>query len=110
MPEQVPVLYEDQECIVFNKPAGLLTIPTDKNEKERNLVQLVRDQAGEGLHPAHRLDRDTTGVILFAKSKDIQQKLMDSFKEKAVRKTYIAFAHGHVKPLEGKIRIPVKDL
>jgi len=61
------------------------------------------------LHPAHRLDRDTSGVILFAKGKDHQQTLMQAFKEKKVKKTYIAFAHGHIKESEGKIKIPIKD-
>ena len=108
MPEPVPVLYEDQETIVFNKPAGLLSIPADES-KERSLVEVVRDQQGIGLHPAHRLDRDTSGVILFAKSKAVQQSLMQAFKDKKVRKLYIAFVHGRVKQPQGEINIPVKD-
>jgi RluA family pseudouridine synthase len=106
----IETLYEDKDCVVFYKPAGLLTIPTDKNE-EHTLVSLVNQQRSEPvhLHPAHRLDRDTSGAILFAKGKDNQQILMQSFKEKKVKKTYIAFVHGHVKQSEGKIKIPVKD-
>ena len=106
----IETLYEDKDCIVFYKPAGLLTIPTNKNE-ERTLVSLVNQQRQESvyLHPAHRLDRDTSGIILFAKGKDNQQILMQSFKEKKVKKTYIAFVHGHVKVPEGKIKIPIKD-
>ena len=61
------------------------------------------------LYPAHRLDRDTTGVILFAKGKENQQKLMQFFKDKQVNKTYIAFVHGRVAEPRGKIRIPIKD-
>jgi 23S rRNA-/tRNA-specific pseudouridylate synthase len=67
----IPVLYEDENCLVFNKPSGLLVIPTDKNE-ERTLVNIVNQQKGPHLYPAHRLDRDTTGVILFAKGKENQ--------------------------------------
>jgi 23S rRNA pseudouridine1911/1915/1917 synthase len=106
----IPVLYEDGECIVFNKPPGLLTIPTDKNE-ERTLVGLVNAEQKEGgqWHPVHRLDRDTSGVILFARGKVHQQTIMQAFKDKQVRKQYVAFVHGHLKPPEGKIRIPVKD-
>ncbi len=106
----VEILYEDEDCIVFYKPAGLLTIPTDKDE-ENTLVSLVNQQRNEAvhLHPAHRLDRDTSGVILFAKGKEHQQTLMQAFKEKRVKKTYIAFVHGYVKETEGKIRIPIKD-
>ena len=74
----IEILYEDNDCIVFYKPAGLLTIPTDKNE-ERTLVSLVNEQRNEAvsLHPAHRLDRDTSGVILFAKGKEHQQRVKD---------------------------------
>jgi 23S rRNA pseudouridine1911/1915/1917 synthase len=112
----IPVLYEDENCLVFNKPSGLLVIPTDKNE-DHTLVNIVNQQAlplaGQAsrchLYPAHRLDRDTTGVILFAKGKDNQQKLMQFFKDKQVNKTYIAFVHGRVAEPRGKIRIPIKD-
>ena len=107
---QVPVLYEDGNCLVFNKPSGLLVIPTDKNE-DHTLVNIVNQQhhAQGHLYPAHRLDRDTTGVILFAKGKEEQQRLMQFFKEKKVNKTYIAFVHGRVAEPRGKIRIPIKD-
>lgn len=110
MTRAIPVLYEDGECIAFDKPAGLLTIPTDKGG-QYTLVEAVNDQQGAKghLHPAHRLDRDTSGVILFAKGKANQQILMQSFKEKKVRKLYTAFVHGHVKEREGRIRIPIKD-
>jgi 23S rRNA pseudouridine1911/1915/1917 synthase len=111
MVKPVPVLYEDAQCIAFDKPAGLLTIPTDKNEAH-TLVSLVNEQypgSSGALHPAHRLDRDTSGVILFAKGKANQQILMQAFKEKRVEKKYLAFVHGHVQAREGKIRIPIKD-
>jgi 23S rRNA pseudouridine1911/1915/1917 synthase len=119
----IPVLYEDENCLVFNKPSGLLVIPTDKNE-DHTLVNIVNqqqlklngpghsiksDQVRSILYPAHRLDRDTTGVILFAKGKDRQQKLMQFFKTKQVHKTYTAFVHGRVAEPRGKIRIPIKD-
>ena len=117
---QIPVLYEDENCLVFNKPSGLLVIPTDKNE-HHTLVNIVNQQQVKGqptgtkgdsplhLYPAHRLDRDTTGAILFAKGKENQGKLMQFFKEKQVHKTYIAFVHGRLKEPRGKIRIPIKD-
>ncbi len=108
----IPILYEDEDCIVFDKPADLLVIPTDKGGEIKTLVNLVNQQHANGprLFPAHRLDRDTTGVILFAKSKDNQERLMQAFKDKAVTKNYIAFVHGHLDPKLGKIRISIKDL
>ncbi len=106
----VQVLYEDETQLVFYKPAGLLTIPTDKGN-DRSLDQLVNEihQFQGGLHPAHRLDRDTSGVILFAKGKENQALLMQAFKEKKVKKQYLAFVHGRVEKKEGTIRIPIKD-
>jgi len=106
----VPILYEDGDCVVFNKPSGLLVIPTEKNE-QHTLVTIVNEGRApkDHLYPAHRIDRDTSGVILFAKGKERQQALMQFFKEKRVHKTYIALAHGHLKETSGKIRIPVKD-
>lgn len=107
---QIPVLYEDGNCLVFNKPAGLLVIPTDKNEEYS--LDKIANQLHQGpvpLFPAHRLDRDTSGVILFAKGREVQEKLMQFFKDKKVNKTYIAFVHGRVAEPRGKIRIPIKD-
>ncbi len=106
----IPIVYEDDWSVVFNKPSSLLVVPTDKNEKN-TLVALVNEQypqMGE-LLPAHRLDRNTTGAILFAKGKANQELLMNLFKEKKVEKTYIAFVHGKVEQANGKITIPVKD-
>ncbi len=106
----IPILYEDDIAVVFNKPSRLLVIATDKNETTTlvNLVNQQYPQLGQ-LLPAHRLDRDTTGVILFAKGLANQEYLMSLFKEKKVDKTYYAFAHGHIKEPKGKITIPVKD-
>ncbi|MBI3602186.1 MAG: RluA family pseudouridine synthase [Candidatus Omnitrophica bacterium] len=108
--DSIEVLYEDKDCIAFCKPTGVLVIPTDKNE-QHTLVSLVNQQHPNGprLYPAHRLDRDTSGVILFAKGKDNQEVLMKAFKDKKVKKIYIAFVHGHLKAPQGKIRIPIKD-
>jgi 23S rRNA pseudouridine1911/1915/1917 synthase len=105
---QVPVIYEDENCLVFNKPSGLLVIPTDKDE-QHTLDRIANQQQGGGLFPAHRLDRDTSGVILFAKGKECRDRLMQFFKEKKVHKTYVAFVHGRVQAPSGKIRIPIKD-
>lgn len=104
----IPVLYEDDNCLVFNKPAGLLVIPTDKNE-HHTLVNLVQAQHGKDILPAHRLDRDTSGVILFAKGHENRERLMQYFKEKKVHKIYTAFVHGRVERAQGKITIPIKD-
>ena len=107
------ILYEDDRYVVFDKPAGLLVIPSPKKEKN-TLMDLVNREAAfekkEGrLHPCHRLDRDTSGAILFAKGKHHQQTMMDAFKQRKVQKTYIAFVHGRLKDRAGEIKSLVKD-
>jgi len=105
----IPILFEDGDCVVFDKPPGLLVIPTPRGES-RTLVALAdRQFPKEHLHPAHRLDRGTSGVILFAKGKNNQHKLMALFKERRVKKDYIAFVHGRIHPAKGDIRVPIKD-
>jgi len=110
----IEILYEDDRFVVFNKPPGLLVIPSPKNE-QRTLVSLVNRQFAhkEGefhLHPCHRLDRDTSGAILFAKGKKNQQLMMDLFHHGKIRKLYIAFVNGKLKSREGEFRGRVRDL
>jgi len=110
----IDILYEDDHYIVFDKPAGLLVIPTPKNER-KTLVNIVNQQyAGQKdsvkLHPCHRIDRETSGVIIFAKGKRNQKLMMDLFKRRAVEKKYIAFVHGRLPLKRGEFRKPVKDI
>lgn len=115
-PQDNPVrkLYEDACYVVFDKPAGLLVIPTPKKETH-TLIHLVneRQASGEGtqrLYPCHRLDRETSGAILFAKGKRHQKLMMEAFRRRAVIKKYIAFIHGRLHPAKGELRSAVQDL
>lgn len=112
-PLRLKTLYEDDRYIAFDKPAGLLVIPSPKKEKN-TLMDLVnrRDASDKNqgkLHPCHRLDRDTSGVILFAKGKTNQQTMMDIFRRQKIQKSYIAFVHGHLKNRVGEIKSFIKD-
>lgn len=108
----IKVLYEDDDYIVFDKPSGLLVIPSPEGEK-RTLVQLVNEQHGPSasgrLYPCHRLDRDTSGAIIFAKGKKRQQLLMREFQKGTVAKRYLALVRGRLSPDQGEIRRPVHD-
>ncbi|MDP2653895.1 MAG: RluA family pseudouridine synthase [Candidatus Omnitrophota bacterium] len=109
MQTPVKVLYEDDCLVVFDKPAGLLVIPTPKNEKH-TLVDIVNAGRTAGrLHPCHRLDRETSGAIIFAKGKRNQQLMMEVFHKSAVHKKYIAFVRGKLKRPSGEIRLPIQD-
>ena len=96
------ILFEDEAIVVVDKPSVLLTVATPKKEKY-TLSSLL------GAYPAHRLDRETSGVILFAKTSEIQKILMDEFRKHTVKKRYIAFAHGRLPHKNAVIDKKVRD-
>jgi 23S rRNA pseudouridine1911/1915/1917 synthase len=111
MAKRYTILYEDNDLMVVDKPSGMLVIPTPKGETD-TLTDLLNNELGSrGLdrcaHPCHRLDRETSGLIIYAKGKQNQQLMMEEFRKRAVKKVYIAFVHGIVKKnsdtLEGRI-------
>lgn len=103
----IPVVYEDDWLLVVNKPAGLLSVPTPKNEPRTLTSILNQDGEEKGkkhrLHPCHRLDRETSGLMIYAKAKSVQKKMMDAFRDRLVSKKYIAFAHGKLSHSQGQI-------
>lgn len=111
---RIDVLYEDDCCVVFNKPSGLLVVPTPQKESN-TLVDIVNSRSAEGmpqakLLPCHRLDRDTSGLILFAKGPDNEKKLMEQFKAGRIKKKYIALVHGKMRQKAGEIKGYIRDL
>lgn len=103
--------FEDEGFIAFDKPPGLLVIPTAR-ESKRTLVQIVNEAARSKddakLHPCHRIDRETSGVILFAKGKANQKRMMDVFRAGDVNKRYTAFVFGRLKKSRGSIQTKTK--
>jgi len=110
----IPVIYEDDWLLVVNKPSGLLTIPTPKNELRTLTSILNEDLRKKGLtfrlHPSHRLDKETSGLIIYAKGKSVQKKMMELFKNKSIKKTYIAFIQGILPKKQGIIRNSIDGL
>ena len=90
------ILYRDEHLIAIHKPAGLLVHRTvlDRHET-RFAVQILRDQIGQYVHPVHRLDRGTSGVLLFALDRDIGRELGKQFETQQIDKTYLAVVRGH---------------
>ena len=92
---------------MVNKPAGLLSVSTPKHEARTLTSILNQDAADRGLkyrlHPCHRLDRETSGLLIYAKGKNIEQKMILAFRDRLVGKKYIAFVHGKLSPLQGTI-------
>jgi len=91
------IIYEDEDLVAIDKPGGLLTHRTKISEDTIFALQLLRKQLGYQVHPIHRLDRATTGVLLFAKSSAAASQLGKSLQEHAFEKTYLAVIRGYVE-------------
>ncbi len=104
------IIWQDESFVAVNKPAGLLVhrTPLDPRE-ERFALQLVRDILGQRVYPVHRLDRPTSGVLLFALSPAMAQLVAAAFAERRVEKHYLAVVRGVVAD-EGVIDHPLADL
>lgn len=108
----LPVLYEDNDCIVINKPAGVLTHAQGKLGSEATVATFLRDklQDLEGIRGGivHRLDRATSGVIICAKSQEALSFLQKQFSTRKAKKTYIAIVKGTPELLEAFIDMPIE--
>ncbi|HIO95878.1 MAG TPA: tRNA pseudouridine(65) synthase TruC, partial [Campylobacterales bacterium] len=95
------ILYQDEYLVAINKPSGLLVhkSPIDKRETQFAL-QLVRDQIGQYVYPVHRLDKPTSGVLIFALSSEVARLLSEAFKVHTIQKEYIAVVRGYTKEEE----------
>ena len=96
---EIEILFEDRDVVVIVKPAGLLTIAT---EKERNrtayalLYEHVRRQRAGRLFIVHRLDREASGLLVFAKSAEAKIALQEQFKDHSAGRTYVAVTEGRI--------------
>jgi len=105
--EPVPVLAVDARLIAVNKPAGVTVVPAPDVPADACLRTLVERQVGAPVWVVHRLDRDTSGVVVFARSADAHRELCQAFEHRHVRKTYLAFTAGVPDPAEGRIDTPL---
>lgn len=109
MTEPLSIIYRDEYLIAINKPSGLLVHRSEIDRHEtRFAVQLLRDQIGQMVFPIHRLDKPTSGVLLFALSSDTARQVCDIFSHHALTKHYIALVRGFAPP-EGVINHPLRE-
>lgn len=108
----LPVLYEDDDCVVINKPAGILTHALGVHGTEPSVASFLRSRAtslnGDRAGIVHRLDRATSGVIIGAKNQGALNWLQKQFSQRKVKKTYIAVAEGVPKQAEAIIDMPIE--
>jgi tRNA pseudouridine32 synthase / 23S rRNA pseudouridine746 synthase len=104
----IPLLFEDVDILVVNKPEGLASIP-ERDATQESLVTLLSAARPTKLYVVHRLDKEVSGVILFAKNAAAHTFLNEQFSHHTVRKTYLALVHGVMAQERGTIDVPLRQ-
>jgi len=108
----LPILYENDDCVVINKPAGVLTHALGKHGNEASVASFLRDKVtgidGDRAGIVHRLDRATSGVIVGAKNQAALSALQKQFSQRKTKKTYVAVVEGRLDPKEAVIDMPIE--
>lgn len=103
------IIYQDEFLVAINKPSGLLVHRSMIDRHETQFaMQMVRDQIGQHVYTVHRLDRPTSGVLLFALSSEVAASLTEQLTQKQVQKRYLAITRGYVIGAE-RIDYPLKE-
>lgn len=107
-PPDVPlnILFEDRQILVLDKPAGLLSVPGKLEGRQDCLISRLQAARWDALL-VHRLDCDTSGVMIFARTKAAQGFLGQEFEKRRARKSYVARVHGQVEGDSGHIDLPL---
>ena len=113
LPHGLILLYEDKDVLVVNKPTGLLSIASG-TEKQKTAYWILAEylrRKGEKRRPAvvHRLDKDTSGILLFVKSERVKKFFMDNWNDRIPLRRYIAVAEGIINEAEGVIDQPLGE-
>ena len=123
---EIKVIYEDDEIIVLDKPAGITVNRSDTTKGEETVQDWIENKLmvhGSWLKEedkesdfykrsgiVHRIDKETSGILIAAKNRSAFEELQRQFKERIVKKTYLALVHGKVAPPEDEINVPVGRL
>ncbi|HEY4109201.1 RluA family pseudouridine synthase [Puia sp.] len=105
--QKLDILFENEAFVAVNKPAGLLSIP-DREGKEQSIRSLLREKYGN-IFTVHRLDRDTSGVILFARDEATHKYLSGIFENREVEKIYQGLVQGTLPQKQGSIDLPIME-
>lgn len=113
MKKKLDLVYEDKELLVINKPAKLLTISTEK-EKYRTLYHeaseyIKKQNPHNKIFIVHRLDKDTSGIVVFSKNENLKHVLQENWEKLAIEREYIAIVEGNVKQSKGIIKNYLKE-
>lgn len=130
----ISIVYEDEDVLLVDKPAGITVNRAETTKEDLTVQDWAEEHIGidknnipvnkkfgeEGWDPkldfysrggvVHRLDKETSGILILAKNPEAFVELLKQFRERTVKKVYIAFAHGLIEPVEGEINVPVGRL
>jgi 23S rRNA pseudouridine1911/1915/1917 synthase len=110
LPNKLKILFEDDDIIIIDKPEVLLSVPNDSN-KEANILSILRKYLKtEEIYAVHRIDRETSGVMIYAKGEKSREKLDEMFKNHDFKRIYLAVVHGNVKNDQGTLKSRLIEL
>ena len=112
LPPELTILHEDAAVMVVLKANGLLTVATEREREATAQAYLnvyLKEKGEERIHVVHRLDRETSGVLVFAKSLEAREALKEKFAEHDVDRVYVAVVEGEMKPPNGTIRSYLRE-
>ena len=101
------IVFEDEHFVVLNKPAGMLSIP-DRTQSEPSLKDMLIEKYGS-IFTIHRLDKETSGIIMFAKDEETHKYFSKQFEERTVEKFYLGLVHGSMPGKTGSIDAPIME-
>ncbi|MBK7869175.1 MAG: RluA family pseudouridine synthase [Saprospiraceae bacterium] len=107
MKSTIEIIFEDEALLIVNKPPDLLTIPDRFDASKPNLYHWLSDLYEEKIFIVHRIDRETSGIICFAKTEEAHKHLSQQFEGRTVDKMYLALVEGKPNPPEGTIDKPL---
>lgn len=103
------IIYQDDVCVAIDKPAGLLVHRTALDSRATEFaVQILRDQIGQRVYPVHRLDKATSGILVFGLNSETARDLTEQFGSRRAKKNYTAFVRGFCED-SGTISLPLRD-
>ncbi len=106
--KNVSVIFENEDFVAINKPAGVLTIPDRHDETQLSLYKILNNQYGK-IFIVHRLDRDTSGLVLFAKNEPSHKYLSQLFEQRNIEKIYLGIIRGSLPNQKGSVNEPIAE-
>ncbi|MCW8943898.1 MAG: pseudouridine synthase [Sedimenticola sp.] len=105
---ELKIIYQDEHYVAVDKPAGMLVHRTRISEDTQFVLQRLRDQVGRRVYPVHRLDRPTSGVLVFGLDSDAARRLVGLFEQRLVTKRYLAVVRGYINEA-ARIDYPLQE-